>query len=45
MDYVVEMVGIRKEFPGIVANDDITIRLKKGEIHAPLVRTGQASPP
>lgn len=40
MDYVVEMVGIRKEFPGIVANDDITIQLKKGEIHALLGENG-----
>ncbi|MGV2685884.1 ATP-binding cassette domain-containing protein, partial [Clostridium perfringens] len=40
MDYVVEMVGIRKEFPGIVANDDITIRLKKGEIHSLLGENG-----
>lgn len=40
MDYVVEMVGIRKEFPGIVANDDITIRLQKGEIHALLGENG-----
>ncbi|PAD78419.1 ABC transporter ATP-binding protein [Paenibacillus campinasensis] len=40
MDYVVEMVGIRKEFPGIVANDDITLRLKKGEIHALLGENG-----
>lgn len=40
MDYVVEMVGIRKEFPGIVANDDITIRLEKGEIHALLGENG-----
>lgn len=40
MDYVVEMVGIRKEFPGIVANDDITLRLQKGEIHALLGENG-----
>lgn len=40
MDYVVEMVGIRKEFPGIVANDDITIKLEKGEIHALLGENG-----
>ncbi|WP_106769294.1 ABC transporter ATP-binding protein [Paenibacillus faecalis] len=40
MDYVVEMVGIRKEFPGVVANDDITLRLKKGEIHALLGENG-----
>ncbi|MCM3494408.1 ABC transporter ATP-binding protein [Paenibacillus lactis] len=40
MDYVVEMVGIRKEFPGIVANDDITLQLKRGEIHALLGENG-----
>ncbi|GGB30795.1 putative ABC transporter ATP-binding protein YufO [Lentibacillus populi] len=39
-DYVVEMLHIRKEFPGIVANDDITIQLKKGEIHALLGENG-----
>ena len=32
--YIIEMLNIRKEFPGIVANDDITLQLKKGEIHA-----------
>ncbi|KIL36935.1 heme ABC transporter ATP-binding protein [Cohnella kolymensis] len=40
MDYVVEMLNIRKEFTGIVANDDITIRLKRGEIHALLGENG-----
>jgi len=39
-NYVVEMLNIRKEFPGIVANDDITLRLKKGEIHALLGENG-----
>lgn len=29
MEYVVEMLNIRKEFAGIVANDNITLRLKK----------------
>jgi simple sugar transport system ATP-binding protein len=29
MSYVVEMLDIRKEFPGIVANDNITLTLKK----------------
>ena len=33
-EYVIEMRNIRKEFPGIVANDDITLQLKRGEIHA-----------
>ncbi len=40
MDYIVEMLNIRKEFPGIVANDDISINLKKGEIHALLGENG-----
>lgn len=40
MDYVVEMLNIRKEFPGIVANDNITLTLKKGEIHALLGENG-----
>ncbi len=39
-DYVIEMRNIRKEFPGIVANDDITLQLKKGEIHALLGENG-----
>ena len=29
--YVIEMVNIRKEFNKIIANDDITLKLKKGE--------------
>lgn len=40
MEYVVEMLQIRKEFPGVVANDDITLRLKQGEIHALLGENG-----
>jgi general nucleoside transport system ATP-binding protein len=40
MSYVVEMLNIRKEFPGIVANDNITLSLKKGEIHALLGENG-----
>ncbi len=40
MDYVVEMTGIRKEFPGIVANDNVNFNLKKGEIHALLGENG-----
>lgn len=34
------MNHIRKEFPGIVANDDITLKLRKGEIHALLGENG-----
>ncbi|NLW60008.1 MAG: ABC transporter ATP-binding protein [Firmicutes bacterium] len=40
MEYVVEMLKIRKEFPGVVANDDITLQLKPGEIHALLGENG-----
>lgn len=39
-DFVIEMLGIRKEFPGVVANDNITLQVKKGEIHALLGENG-----
>ena len=32
--YAIEMVNITKRFPGIVANDHVTLQLKRGEIHA-----------
>ena len=38
--YVIEMLHITKEFPGIRANDDITLQLRKGEIHALLGENG-----
>ncbi|MGN0735938.1 MAG: ABC transporter ATP-binding protein [Anaerovoracaceae bacterium] len=34
------MLHITKKFPGIIANDDITLQLKKGEIHALLGENG-----
>ncbi len=37
---IIEMKGIRKEFPGIVANDDVSIILKKGEVLALLGENG-----
>ena len=40
MDYIVEMLNIRKEFPGVVACDNITLQLAKGEIHALLGENG-----
>ena len=40
MSHVIEMIGIRKEFPGIVANDDITLQVEEGEIHAILGENG-----
>ena len=39
-DYIIEMLNITKEFPGIKANDNITLQLKKGEIHALLGENG-----
>jgi len=39
-NYAVEMLHITKRFPGIIANDDVTIQLKKGEIHALLGENG-----
>ena len=38
--YIVEMRNITKEFPGIKANDDITLQLKRNEIHALLGENG-----
>ena len=40
MDYVIEMLGITKSFPGILANDNISLQLKRGEIHALLGENG-----
>ena len=39
-NYAVEMLHITKRFPGIIANDDVTIQLRKGEIHALLGENG-----
>ena len=39
-EYIIEMLNITKEFPGIIANDDITLQLRKGEIHALLGENG-----
>lgn len=39
-NYIVEMLNITKEFPGIIANDNITLNLKRGEVHALLGENG-----
>ncbi|MBE5777006.1 MAG: ABC transporter ATP-binding protein [Clostridiales bacterium] len=39
-DYVIEMLNITKTFPGIKANDNITLQLRRGEIHALLGENG-----
>ena len=38
--FAIEMLHITKKFPGIIANDDITLQLKRGEIHALLGENG-----
>ena len=38
--FAIEMLNITKRFPGIVANDNITLQLKRGEIHALLGENG-----
>ena len=38
--YAIEMVNITKKFPGIIANDNVTLQLKQGEIHALLGENG-----
>lgn len=40
MKYKIEMLNITKEFPGIKANDNITLQIKNGEIHALLGENG-----
>ena len=39
-NYAIEMLNITKRFPGIIANDNITLQLKRGEIHALLGENG-----
>ena len=39
-EYIIEMKHITKRFPGIVANDDVTLQIKKGEIFALLGENG-----
>lgn len=38
--YAIEMLNITKRFPGIIANDNITLQLRRGEIHALLGENG-----
>ena len=38
--FAIEMLGITKRFPGIIANDNINLQLRRGEIHALLGENG-----
>ncbi len=40
MEYVIELKNITKVFPGIIANDNISLKIKKCEIHALLGENG-----
>ena len=39
-EYAIEMLNITKTFPGIIANDNVTLRVKKNEVHALLGENG-----
>ncbi|MEX0946499.1 MAG: ATP-binding cassette domain-containing protein, partial [Acidimicrobiia bacterium] len=34
MALAIELTGITKRFPGVVANDDVELSVEEGEIHA-----------
>ena len=40
MSHAIEMIGITKTFPGVVANDNITLEVLEGEVHALLGENG-----
>ncbi len=40
MEYAIEMTGITKTFPGVVANDKVTLKVAHGEVHALLGENG-----
>lgn len=40
MEHVIEMLNITKVFPGVIANDRVTLQVKPGEIHALLGENG-----
>ncbi|MDT4763284.1 ABC transporter ATP-binding protein [Sphaerochaeta sp. PS] len=39
-EYAIEMVGITKTFPGVIANDKVTLQVREKEIHALLGENG-----
>ena len=38
--YLLEMIGISKEFPGVKALDEVTLRVRKGSVHALMGENG-----
>ncbi|MFD2813943.1 hypothetical protein ACFSYD_04395 [Paracoccus aerius] len=43
-DGVLSISGIRKEFPGVLALDDVQLRIRPGTVHALMGKTARASP-
>ena len=39
-EYLLEVEGVRKEFPGVVALDDVQFRLRRGTVHALMGENG-----
>ena len=39
-EYLIELTGMRKAFPGVLATDDVDIKIKRGEVHALLGENG-----
>ncbi len=39
-EYAIQMLGITKTFPGIIANDNVNLEVKEGEVHAILGENG-----
>jgi len=39
-EYILEMKNIRKTFPGVIALDDVSFRVRRGEIHALIGENG-----
>ena len=44
-EYVLEMSGVRKEFPGVVALADVDLRVRPGTVHALVGENGAGSRP
>lgn len=39
-NYLIELKGMRKVFPGVIANDNVDLKIKAGEVHALLGENG-----
>ncbi len=44
-EYLLEVSDVRKEFPGVVALDDVQLKLRRGTVHALMGENGAASRP